>query len=110
MESVRASNTGEVWAIDHGSQTALGVAEGQLAREQQDAGPQHELQFGKQPGDGRSDPQASGWVHLLNQDAQVDPEGMSKMAQWLVKRSRAERLGCGGPHSLGLEWRAYVHR
>ena len=38
LESVRASNTGEVWAMTRFDRRVLGVVEGQFARGQQGAG------------------------------------------------------------------------
>jgi len=90
LESVRASNTGEVWAIDHGSTDGSWAwLKDNLPENNRTQGPNAGFGLGNNRGMEEAIRRQVDAVHLLNQDARVDPEGMSKMAQWLVERTRA---------------------
>ena len=90
LESVRASNTGEVWAIDHGSTDGSWAwLKDNLPENNRTQGPNVGFGSGNNRGMEEAIRRQVGAVHLLNQDARVDPEGMSTMSQWVVERSRA---------------------
>ena len=89
LESVKASGTGDVWAIDHGS------SDGSWAWLRDNLPPSNRVQgpnlgFGTGNNRGMEEALRRGVdaVHLLNQDARVDPEGMKVLAKWVVQRER----------------------
>ena len=103
LESVRASNTGEVWAIDHGSTDGSWAwLKDNLPENNRTQGPNVSFGLGNNRGMEEAI-RASGCGSLAQQDARVDPEGMSKMAQWLVERTGRDTPWMWRPHSLGLD-------
>ena len=89
VESVQASGTGEVWAIDHGSTDGSWEwLREHLPASNRIQGPN--LGFGSGNNRGMEEALRRGvpGVHLLNQDARVDPQGMRVMTDWILQRER----------------------
>lgn len=87
VDSVQASGTGDVWAIDHGSTDGSWEwLKDNLPESNRTQGPN--LGFGTGNNRGMEEALRRGVeaVHLLNQDARVDPQGMKTLADWVVQR------------------------
>ena len=96
---VRASGTGEVWAIDHGSSDGSWEwLRDHLPEANRIQGPNAGFGEGNNRGLEEALRRNVDAVHLLNQDAKVDPTGMATQVEWLLDRAnRGHRLEVSSP-------------
>lgn len=99
VDSVQASGTGDVWAIDHGSTDGSWEWLTQrLPESERQQGPNHGFGSGNNRGLEEAIRRGVDAVHLLNQDAKVDPQGMVRQVEWLMSRSACgHRLEVSSP-------------
>lgn len=99
VDSVRASGTGEVWAIDHGSSDGSWEwLRDHLPEANRVQGPNAGFGEGNNRGLEEALRRNVDAVHLLNQDAKVDPAGMATQVEWLLDRAdRGHRLEVSSP-------------
>lgn len=99
VESVRASGTGEVWAIDHGSTDGSWAwLCDHLPEHNRVQGPNDGFGAGNNRGMEEALRRGVDAVHLLNQDAKVDPAGMMAQVRWMLDReAEGHRLEVSSP-------------